>query len=347
MRYSENQPNMKNILLLVCVITTQLTFAKLNIQETPFTEYKFEAKECKVIQHNKSRIFVQPYTFYLDGKVYDGQVNLKYREFVDQLDIVLNHIPMSYNENDKQHVLESGGMFELMAYGNGKLLSFAPNKKVQVQLASNFDVTGGETFVLNRQANTWEKATPFGKSANANQPSTDNKQDLWGDNLWQDNEGQNIVSDTNGNLWSVQSAQSGAMTYEEVRDQSFKTINADKMQLYNCDRIMNEETVPIVADFKLDGYNQKLNSDIFVVYKKRNAVLTYHPTQFASDFKLLPNEDFTIFTFSKDGKIAVLDNKFTADFDVKLNKNKKVVFPMKVFAKLPQTKQELAKLTGL
>ncbi len=137
------------------------------------------------------------------------------------------------------------------------------------------------------------------------------------------------------------------MTYEEVRDQSFKTINADKMQLYNCDRILNEETVPIVADFNLDGYNQKLNSDIFVVYKKRNAVLTYHPTQFASDFKLLPNEDFTIFTFSKDGKIAVLDNKFTADFDVKLNKNKKVVFPMKVFAKLPQTKQELAKLTGL
>ena len=347
MRYSENQLNMKNLLLLVCVIATQLTFAKLNIPETPFTEYKFEAKECKVIQHNKSRIFVQPYAFYLDGKVYDGQVNLKYREFVDQLDIVLNHIPMNYNENDKQHVLESGGMFEIMAYGNEKLLSFAPNKKVQVQLASNFDVTGGETFVLNRQANTWEKATPFGKSANANQPSTDNKQDLWGDNLWQDNEGQNIVSDTNGNLFSVQSAPSGAMTYEEVRDQSFKTINADKMQLYNCDRILNEETVPIVADFKLDGYNQKLNSDIFVVYKMRNAVLTYHPTQFASDFKLLPNEDFTIFTFSKDGKIAVLDNKFTADFDVKLNKNKKVVFPMKVFAKLPQTKQELAKLTGL
>ncbi len=157
MRYSENQLNMKNLLLLVCVITAQLTFAKLNIPETPFTEYKFESKECKVIQHNKSRIFVQPYTFYLDGKVYDGQVNLKYREFVDQLDIVLNHIPMSYNENDKQHVLESGGMFELMAYGNGKLLSFAPNKKVQVQLASNFDVTGGETFVLNRQTNTWAK----------------------------------------------------------------------------------------------------------------------------------------------------------------------------------------------
>lgn len=347
MRYSENQLNMKNLLSIVCAITTQLTFARLNIPETPFTEYKFEAKECKVIQHDKSRIFVQPYTFYLDGKVYDGQVNLKYREFTDQLDIVLNHIPMNYVENDKQHVLESAGMFELMAYGNGKLLSFAPNKKVQVQLASNFEVTGGETYILNRQNNRWEKDTPFGKLPAANQASTDNRQDLWGDNLWQDVEGQNIISDNNGNLLTVQSASSGAMSYEEVRDQSFKTINADKMQLYNCDRILNEETVPIVADFKLDGYDQKLNSDIFVVYKNRNAVLTYHPTQFANDFKLLPNEDFTIFTFSKDGKIAVLDNQFTAGFDAKLNANKKVVFPMKVFAKLPQTKQELAKLTGL
>ncbi len=340
---------MKNLFLTgIILITIQLSFSKNIIPETPFSEYKFDAKECKVIQHHKSRIFVQPYSFYLDGKLYDGQVNLKYREFVDQLDIVLNHIPMNYTENDKHHVLESGGMFELYAYGNGKLLSFAPNKKIQVQLASNFDVTGGETFVLNKQTSNWEKATPFATLADANQKTTDNKQDLWG-NTWQDADNGNITMDANGALWRVQNANSTstAASYEEVRDQSFKTINADKMQLYNCDRILSEETIPIVADFKLEGYTKKLNSDIFVVYKNKNAVLTYSPSQFANDFKLLPNEDFTIFTFSQDGKIAVLDNTFTANFDAKLNRNKKVVFPMKVFAKLPTTKAELAKLTGL
>ena len=147
MRYKKNQITMKHLLLIVFITVVQLSFAKINIPETPFTTYEFEAKECRVIQHNKSRIFVQPYTFYLDGKVYDGLVNLKYREFTDQLDIILNHIPMDYVENGKRHILESGGMFELMAYGNGKLLSFAPHKKVQVQLASKFEVNGGETFV--------------------------------------------------------------------------------------------------------------------------------------------------------------------------------------------------------
>ena len=336
---------MKNFLLLGILFATQITFA---IPETPFTEYKFDAKECKVIQHHQSRIFVQPYTFYLDGKLYEGQVNLKYREFVDQLDIVINKIPMNYSENDKQHVLESGGMFELMAYGNGKLLSFAPNKKIHVQLASKFDVTGGETFILNKQTKNWEKATPFGKLAEANQKSTDNKQDLWGDNVWQDGQWNDEIADTNGNILRVSTVNGNTqLSYEELRNQSFKTLNVDQMSMYNCDKILNEETVPIVADFKLDGYNQKLNSQIFVVYKNRNAVLSYYPNQFASDFKLLPNEDFTIFTFALDGKIAVLEKSFLTNFDTRLSKNKKVVFPMKVYAKLPKTKDELAVLTGL
>lgn len=338
---------MKNLFLSGFVFTALLSFSKNSIPETPFTDYKFDAKECKVIQHNKSRILIAPYTFYLDGKVYEGEVNLKYREFTDQLDIILNHIPMNYTAGNQQHVLESGGMFELMAYGNGKLLSFAPNKKIQVQLAGKFDVTGGETFVLNRQKNRWEKATPFGTMADANQKPTDNKQDLWGDNIWRDADGQFYVISDSNTLLSIQTTTANAFTYQEIRSQSFKTMNVDKMQMYNCDKILNEETVPIVADFKLEGYTQKLNSEIYVVYKNRNAVLSYQPTQFVTDFKLLPNEDFTIFSFSQDGKIAVLDNKFMADFDVKLNRNKKVVFPMKVFAKLPSTKQELAKLTGL
>jgi hypothetical protein len=223
------------------------------------------------------------------------------------------------------------------------LLSFAPNKKIQVQLSTNFDITGGETYVLNPTTNLWQKETMFGNLPAANQASTDNKQELWGDNFWLNTE-QTIQSD---NTVVQASAANNGLSYEEIRDQSFKTINADKMQLYNCDRILNEETIPIVADFKLEGYTQKLNSEIYVIYKKRNAVITYQPSQFKTDFKLLPDEEFTIFTFSKDGKIAVLDNQFVIGFNAKEYKNKPVVFPLKVFSKLPTTKTELAKITGL
>ena len=317
---------------------------KLNITETPFSEYNFPSQDCKLIQHHQSRIFVPANAFFLDDKLYQGEVHLKYREFVDQLDIVLNNIPMNYNENDRHHVLESGGMFELYAYGNGKQLSFAPHKKISVQLACNFDLTGGETFTFNKNSKSWNKNTPFANTSESNQQLSDNKKDLWGDNVWMDSELSQIMDDK-GVLWNVRTV--GVQTYGEIRDQSFKTINVDKMDFYNCDRILNEEAVSIAADFNLEGYKEKLNSMIYVVYKKRNAVLTYYPNQFATDFKLLPDEEFTIFTFSKDGKIAVLDDQFTSNFNVKLNMNKKVVFPMRVFANLPTTKQELAKLTGL
>ncbi|MDB5228523.1 MAG: high-affnity carbon uptake protein Hat/HatR, partial [Bacteroidota bacterium] len=147
-------------LLFALFILPLCCSAKFNIPETPFNEYVFSAKECTLIHHHESRIFIEPNTFYLEGKLYEGEVHLKYREFMDQLDIILNDIPMSYNENNKHHVLESGGMFELYAYGNGQLLSFAPGKKARVQLGGKFDPAGGETFIFNKKTKNWEKMTP-------------------------------------------------------------------------------------------------------------------------------------------------------------------------------------------
>ncbi len=264
---------------------------------------------------------------------------------------------MSYNENDKHHVLESGGMFEMYAYGNGQPLTVVPDKKIQVQLATKFDIAGGEVYVLDKQNKVWNKKTPFAGRPESNEQLSDNKQDLWQDNIWNNMDGWNADNIGRGvdTVLSIDPSTGLTMmtivTSEyanlETRDQAFKTMNVDQMELYNCDRILDEQTVPVVAEFKLDGYSQKVTSEIYVVYKNRNAVLTYYPDQFAKDFKLLPNEDFTIFTFSKDGKIAVLDKAFTSTFNVKSFSNKKVVFPMKVYAKSPATKAELALMTGL
>src|SRR5438309_5265530 len=54
--------------------------------------------------------------------------------------------------------------------------------------------------------------------------------------------------------------------------------------------ILKEDAVPMVADFRLEGYKEKLNSVIYVVYKKRNAVLIYYPEEFATSFKLRSEE---------------------------------------------------------
>lgn len=346
---------MKNLFLIIFfIVLNKMVFAIAGITETPFTDYKFDAKECKVIKHNKSRILIPSYTFYLDGKLYEGEVNLKYREFTDQLDIVLNNIPMNYAANDKTHVLESGGMFELYAYGNGKLLTFGKDKKVSVQFASKFDIAGGELYKLNTATKNWEKKTLFANVPDGNIQLPANKQDMWNDNLWQDEPGQSdeTMIDTSKDLsgkFAIISVISNTslVSSEEMRDQAFKTMNVDEMGFYNCDKILNEETIPLAVEFKLDELNKTLNSVVYVVYKNRNAVLTYYPEQLKTDFKLLANETFTIFSVAKDGKIAVVDKSFLDAFDVTKFKNKKVAMPMKVIKKSVSSKQELALLTGL
>lgn len=350
---------MKNLILLVLsILLTKTIFAVPGISETPFTEYKFDAKECKLILHNKSRILIPSYTFYLDGKIYEGEVNLKYREFVDQLDLILNNIPMNYNSNDKRHILESGGMFELYAYGNGKILSFGKDKRISVQFGTKYDIAGGETFKLNLTTKNWEKKTLFANVADANIQFPKNKQDMWTDNIWNDEPGQwndagfnrrlDTVMTVNPNTGVVElSILSTVQNPLEIQDQAFKTMNVDEMGFYNCDKILNEETIPLAVEFKLDVTTKALNSVVYVVYKNKNAVLTYYPEQFQTDFKLLANEDFTIFSIAKDGKIAIVDKAFLAQFDVTKFRNKKVVMPIKVVNKSITSKQELAALTGL
>lgn len=333
---------MRGLFLVLAIYAGSATLhAAGRIPETPFTTYTFPASECRVIRHEGSRILVPAFAFYLDGKRYDGEVRLDYRQFTDQLDILINHIPRAYSENDRQHTLESAGMFELYAYGNGRLLSFAPGKKITVQLATRFDMQGGETYILDKSEKQWKKETPFASDPASNSVLPDNSAALWGNDTWK-----NADPWLNGDYFLVNDSNVG---YKQVlvRDKAFKTIQVDKMDMYNCDRILNEKTIPIVANFKLEGYAQQLKSEIYVVYKKRNAVMTYYPEQFATSFKLLPDEPFTIFSYAQDGKIAVLDDQFLQSFQVQANAGKQVVFPMKVFADLPQTKAQLAAITGL
>lgn len=70
------------------------------------------------------------------GDLITGVVTFKYREFLDQKDIFLSGIPMNYDSADVVMNFESGGMFELLAYQNDQPVFIAPEKTVQVELAS-------------------------------------------------------------------------------------------------------------------------------------------------------------------------------------------------------------------
>lgn len=94
-------------------------------------------EELVVQTESGTKITIPPNTLIdKDGKPVQGDVELRYREFLNQKDIFQSGIPMLYKEGKEALVFESGGMFELLAYQNNKPIYIAPDKLVQVDLAS-------------------------------------------------------------------------------------------------------------------------------------------------------------------------------------------------------------------
>lgn len=339
--------------VLFAILLPLISFAKIpeQLTATPFTEYKFPSNICKLIEHQGTKIFIQANSFYLGEKLYEGEVVFKFRQFTDQLDILLNHIPMTYASADKTYTLESGGMFECYAYGNGKLLSFAPGKNMNIQLKTNFDIAGGELYKLNPTTKMWEKKNLFANNVLANDKLPDSKTDYWFDNF-NNQEDAGFSGIQTNNTVAVVDPKTGNVVYELVQmtnvDEIFKTMNINEMGFYNCDKILDEQNaVDITVDFDLKGYNKKLASAVYVVYKNRNAVFTYYPDKTTYSIKLLAGEECTIFSFGTDGKIALADQSKLMNTDLKNMKNKQLTIPMTVIKNTPNTKAELAQLTGL
>lgn len=71
-----------------------------------------------------------------DGNIIKGKVEVSFREFYNPLDFYLAGIPMDYNENGVDKVLESGGMVELTAKSNNTELFVNPSRKIKVDLLS-------------------------------------------------------------------------------------------------------------------------------------------------------------------------------------------------------------------
>ncbi|MCE9540180.1 MAG: hypothetical protein K8R85_13335 [Bacteroidetes bacterium] len=79
-----------------------------------------------------------PASAFVDEKGNDinGEVEIKFREFHDPIDIMLSGIPMHYDSAGMQYQLESAGMFEVMAYQQGQPLQLKPGKEISVNMVS-------------------------------------------------------------------------------------------------------------------------------------------------------------------------------------------------------------------
>ncbi len=100
-----------------------------------------------------SRVSISPNTLmYPDGKAFDGVAIVSYREFRNEVDILLSGIPMTSTVNGEQKLFRSGGMYEISARDlNGRQLVARNDSAVSVNYATNDTASDFAIYQLNKQ----------------------------------------------------------------------------------------------------------------------------------------------------------------------------------------------------
>ena len=147
--------------------------------QASYDNFEINPAEAKVIRlPNGSSIDVPENAFVdKDGKPVTGKVTLNYREFHHASDIITSGIPMTAtDENGEVQNFESGGMFELKGSANGQEILIAPDKKINVSLASK--VEGDfDFYYLEDSENKMRSKASFFSEAHAQNSSS--KQYRW------------------------------------------------------------------------------------------------------------------------------------------------------------------------
>lgn len=343
-------------------------------QYSDWQYFDMNGNECKIfVTKGNSRLIVPANCFEYNGKIYKGKLTIAYREYKDQADFILGGLDLRYTVNGKLRYMQSGGMFEIIVTKEnkkGKELLFAANKTVIVKFAidPDFDVAGLEPFYYDRKTSNWKKITRYGNDDRSNKPVSDNNSDLWQDNPgiiasngdFNDNRDADCyyisVVDKNDPTRFIDSLICPGVysildnRYNQyLTDQAFKTMQIDKMGLYNYDKIFEEDnSIPLFVKLKTkDGKKLEITDKLYVVYKNSNTVLYFNPVDIDSNFKLIPRNDIVLFVYNNDGTIYKVPDNFWTSIDLKTMRNKTIEIPFEKLKLATISKEQFASVTGI
>lgn len=139
--------------------SSQLINPLLKEWDPSFEVFKFNGdKEQQFVLKTGTKITI-PANAIIDetGKLVKGEIELKYREFADAIDVALSGIPMQYRKNNfgSDKLLTTAGMFEINAEQNGKSLKINPDKKIKVEMASFNSKEGYKQFYFDKEVGDW------------------------------------------------------------------------------------------------------------------------------------------------------------------------------------------------
>ena len=123
----------------------------------PYTSYKVNATNGGEINHpSKTKITIPKNAFVNHkGENIIGDVEIQYREFHHQADIIASGIPMQYDSASVTSTFESAGMFDIKGFQNNEQVFINPKKQITVEFTSSNNETKFNQYILDTIAKKW------------------------------------------------------------------------------------------------------------------------------------------------------------------------------------------------
>ncbi len=128
--------------------------SKLNV---PYQKFKLKSEHGATLKTQSNSKIIVPKNAFVNkkGENIIGDVEIQFREFHDQADIIASGIPMKYDSAGIQSHLESAGMIDIKGYQNNEPIFINPKKQITVELQSTQIADKFNMYELDTVAKNW------------------------------------------------------------------------------------------------------------------------------------------------------------------------------------------------
>ena len=125
--------------------------------DVEYSSYFVEAETGGEFVHPTGSIIKIPPMAFEDenGNELRGEIEIRYREFHDQLDILFSGIPMSYDSAGITYNFESAGMLEIQGFQNEQPINIQSDKAIEISLESNNPSPTFNVYYLDQKSGQW------------------------------------------------------------------------------------------------------------------------------------------------------------------------------------------------
>lgn len=135
-------------------------FIKPPLQNTQlnYTRYKVNNAKGGEIKHNSGSKIKIPKNSLVNkqGEVISGEVEILYREFHDQADIIASGIPMTYDSAGTKYTFESAGMFDIRGVQNGEPVFVKEDSPINIEFNSKQSANKFNQYYLDTVIRNWQ-----------------------------------------------------------------------------------------------------------------------------------------------------------------------------------------------